>query len=253
MKFLTYNIHRWVGGDGRIDVERLATVLRESKADVLALQEVVHPLPDDQTPLVELANWLGMEWVFGPSDESVSCSQGPCRLGNAILSSYPIVSWSNHPLPGLKRFTRRALLSARLRVGENLTMTVHATHLDHVWEPVRLAQLATLLPLMARRHQEPHWLLGDFNAPSLSGPLTQAIALPVIRRLRAAGYVDAFATVGRGRAATCPARAPFLRLDYLFVARRWAGRLRSCQALDGDLAGWASDHRPVVASWDWPA
>ena len=251
MKFLTYNIHRWIGGDGRRDVPRLAAVLQESGADVLALQEVVHPLPDGRRPLAELAEWLGMEWVFGPSDEHVRCAGGVCRLGNAILSRYPILSWANYPLPGLRRFTRRAVLTARLHLGDNLAVTVHATHLDHLWEPVRLAQLAALLPLMARSRHEPHWLLGDFNAPSPSGPRTRALAAPVIRRLRTAGYADAFATVGRGPGATFPARTPFLRLDYLFVANRWANGLRACQPLDGDLVHWASDHRPVLASWEW--
>jgi endonuclease/exonuclease/phosphatase family metal-dependent hydrolase len=252
MRFLTYNIHRWIGGDGRIDVVRLSEVLQASGADVLALQEVIHPLPDGETPLIELAGRLGMDWAFGPSDDRAHFPYGPCRLGNAILSRYPIAAWVNHPLPGLQPFTRRAVLTARLRLGEDLTIAVHATHLDHVWEPVRLAQVATLLPLMARHHQEPHWLMGDMNAPSLSGPRSHAVASPVIRRLRRAGYVDAFVRAGEGRGATFPARAPILRLDYLFVAGRWADGLRSCHSLDGDLVGIASDHRPVVAAWEWP-
>ena len=40
MTFATYNIHRCTGWDGRYDPERIAGVLKELDADVIALQEV---------------------------------------------------------------------------------------------------------------------------------------------------------------------------------------------------------------------
>jgi endonuclease/exonuclease/phosphatase family metal-dependent hydrolase len=250
MRLLTYNIHRWIGIDGQFDLSRSVALLEASQADILALQEVIHPLPDGRQPLVELAECLGMEWVFGVADAEARWVNERARLGNAILSRYPILASTNHPLPRVRGLTGRAVLGARIRFGEALAITVYCTHLDHVLEPLRWAQLSAVLRLLKHQRSEPHWLMGDFNAPSLSGPRSRALAYPVIHRLRSQGYVDAFAAVGCGRGATFPADIPILRLDYLFVTRYWAHGLLRCWPLGSDLARRASDHRPVVAEWE---
>ena len=68
MRVLTYNIHGWKGSDGRIDVPRLARVIKSSQADVVALNEVFHPfVPQGVTrPALDLlAEDLGMTAAFG--------------------------------------------------------------------------------------------------------------------------------------------------------------------------------------------
>ena len=40
LRVLSYNIHHGEGLDGRIDLERIASVIRASEADLVALQEV---------------------------------------------------------------------------------------------------------------------------------------------------------------------------------------------------------------------
>lgn len=40
---LTYNIHSGIGTDGVYDVERIAGVIRRSKADIVCLQEACLP------------------------------------------------------------------------------------------------------------------------------------------------------------------------------------------------------------------
>jgi endonuclease/exonuclease/phosphatase family metal-dependent hydrolase len=74
---------------------------------------------------------------------------------------------------------------------------------------------------------------------------------PILRMLRKAGYHDAFQVAGKGRGYTFPSPAPMVRIDYVFFPNRWAYGLREVHALN--LAGvrQASDHRPVVAEWDW--
>lgn len=250
MRLLTYNIHRWIGGDGRTDLRRLATLLENSGADVVTLQEVIHPLPDGSVPLARLAERLGMEWVFGLANDQTWWQGYKVRLGNAILSRTPILSTTNKSLPGMPGLSGRAVLTARIQLTERSIGTIHTTHLDFMLEPLRWAQLTAVQQVLRRHDDEPHWLTGDFNAPSLSGTYSQLLAYPIIHRLRRSGYVDAFVVAGRGRAATFPAGNPFLRLDYLFVAGRWARGLRDCWTLSGALARHASDHRPVVAEWD---
>ena len=44
MRILTYNVHLWEGRDGRMDIERLATIIEGVNADIVAFNEVLHPV-----------------------------------------------------------------------------------------------------------------------------------------------------------------------------------------------------------------
>ena len=50
LRIATYNIHRCRGIDGRTRPERIAAVLRDIDADVIALQEVIGPGPHGRRP-----------------------------------------------------------------------------------------------------------------------------------------------------------------------------------------------------------
>ena len=81
MTFATYNIHRCTGWDGRYDPERIAGVLKELDADVIALQELNSP---DHHGL-ELLNWFSEQ-------TKLRAIAGPTLLhhtghyGNAVLT-----------------------------------------------------------------------------------------------------------------------------------------------------------------------
>jgi endonuclease/exonuclease/phosphatase family metal-dependent hydrolase len=36
-------------------------------------------------------------------------------------------------------------------------------------------------------------------------------------------------------------------VDYVFVSREWAGRVKGCEVLKPEMARFASDHYPVMA------
>ena len=68
LSFASYNIHRCIGVDGRHDPERVADVIRELDADVVALQEVDsrYHVEDGLDQIVYLAEATGYRPLAGP-------------------------------------------------------------------------------------------------------------------------------------------------------------------------------------------
>ena len=131
MRVLTYNIHGWKGIDGRIDVSRLARVIASSQADVVALNEVFHPLVPQgaRRPALDLlAEALGMTVAFGvaltPSD-----AFAPLALyGNALLTRFPLLAHAGHhltPIDGHEQRVNSALPNDAS--GANASLGVSAT------------------------------------------------------------------------------------------------------------------------------
>jgi endonuclease/exonuclease/phosphatase family metal-dependent hydrolase len=253
---MTYNIHRWAGRDQRLDIERLARVISASGADIVGLNEVLHPVTTvsrTHAPLAELANELGMWYAFGPSGwrDFGPGWQGP--VGNAVLSRYPLREVANTLLPRLPSSKQRSLLSATVSDGPLAGLTAFVTHLDHAFEGTRLLQIKGVLRRMAHRaHGFPHFLMGDFNTPGFIGRRSGQILPPVLQTVRSAGYRDAFRAVGEGHGRTFPSHSPMVRIDFQFVPERWAHGLRRAEAVGNDLTHHASDHRPLLVEWIWP-
>lgn len=254
VRIMTYNIHRWAGRDQRLDLGRLAEVIRAADADVVGLNEVLHPVwmgSHAYAPLAELAERLAMYYAFGPSGwvDHGPGWHGP--VGNALLSRYPLTDVANTLLPRLPGSKQRSLLSATIATGPALGLTAFVTHLDHMFEGTRLFQIHGVLQRMARSGA--HFLVGDFNTPGFLGRRSRRLLPPVLRLLHRAGYQDAFHAVGVGPAWTFPAHSPLVRIDYLFLPDRWARGLRSARTLTWELTREASDHRPLLVEWAWPA
>ena len=103
VKVLTYNIAHGAGHDGRLDLDRIAAVIRRSGADVVALQEVDKHW-DSRSDFVDQAAVLGeklnMRVRFAPIYSLDPPEPGKPRreYGLAILSRYPITHFKNHEL-----------------------------------------------------------------------------------------------------------------------------------------------------------
>lgn len=253
VRLMTYNIHRWAGRDGRLDLDRLASVLGSAGADVIGLNEVLHPVTMHgraYAPLAELAERMGMFYAFGPSGWVDYGPRWHGPVGNALLSRAPLADITNLALPRLPGTKQRSLLGATLASGPVLGMTAFVTHLDHAFEGTRLLQMRGVIRRIAQRG--PHFLVGDFNTPGFVGAHSRRLLPPVLHALERAGYQDAFRTVGEGHGRTFPSHSPLVRIDFLFLPRRWAHGLRSACTLDGGLTQHASDHRPLLVEWAWP-
>lgn len=253
IRMMTYNIHRWAGRDERIDLARLADVIQHAGADVVGLNEVLHPVAINghtYAPLAELAERLGMTFAFGPSGWTDFGPGWSGPVGNAILSRYPLHGVANILLPRLPSTKQRSLLGATLAGGPARGLTAFVTHLDHAFEGTRMWQMRGVLDHIA--HADPHFLLGDFNTPGFVGPNSRRLLPPVLRMLRQAGYQDAFHAIGEGHGRTFPSNSPLVRIDFMFLPHRWAHGLRSAGTVNLGVTHHASDHRPLVVEWLWP-
>jgi endonuclease/exonuclease/phosphatase family metal-dependent hydrolase len=237
VRFVTWNIHRGIGGlDRRYAPGRLAAVLRHYDADVLVLQEVDDGVPrsseDRQVDL--LADLLDYPYrAYGPN---VWLKRG-C-YGNATLSRYPIARSRNVDITFPMKKARGALFT-ELEVpvnGHRYTVHVLNIHLglsgvERRWQVRKMLSTA---PLRSLDHGSRIVLAGDTN--DWSGALPRG-------QLRQAGF-ECVTGYGAHASRTFPAWGPVGALDRVFIRggvvceRHFSSRLA--------LARRASDHLPIV-------
>ncbi|NNJ96736.1 MAG: endonuclease [Gammaproteobacteria bacterium] len=222
MRIATYNIHRAIGSDGLEDPKRIAAVLRELNADIVALQEVGYAsgIPGN------VLEYLG-ESIQARVIEGVTFQDERGHYGNAVLSRLPIDRILLYDISVVGREPRNAI-ELTLPV-DGFEVQIIATHLG-LRPGERRHQVEQLTRLLAASTADIHVLLGDLNEWFLWGrPL---------RRLRR--------VFGRTPApATFPATWPWLALDRLWV--RPLSVIDSLRAHRSAAAKHASDHLPLIA------
>ncbi|HEY9375939.1 MAG TPA: endonuclease/exonuclease/phosphatase family protein [Jiangellaceae bacterium] len=236
MRAATFNIHHGVGMDGRLDLERVAQTIESLDADVIGLQEVDRRFGERSQFLDQprvLSRRLGMRLAYGPALdlEPLHAGEPRRRYGNAVLSRYPIVRRRNMTLPRTAAVEQRALLRARIDLGDRV-VDAYTTHLEAHDKGQRALQAAAVATTLASSDR-PCLLLADLNARP-DGVEMAAIA----------AVLDDAWTVGTGHGRTHPATAPTRRIDAvlhsadLVATAAWV------------VATTASDHRPVVVEFD---
>jgi endonuclease/exonuclease/phosphatase family metal-dependent hydrolase len=220
----TWNVHECVGRDGRRDPARVAAVLDQIGADVLALQEV-HSDERAGGPLDQarfLGESLGMELVSG-----FTLERRGGRYGNLLLTRLPVRAARRHDLSVARREPRGALDVDVDVAGGRLRIV--ATHLGRR-AAERAAQARRLLDRVeAPGPGESLVVVGDWNEWL---PWRAALRWPNQR-------FGALATPP-----TFPAWFPVLALDRGWVEPRDA--LASVGRHRTRLATEASDHLPLV-------
>jgi endonuclease/exonuclease/phosphatase family metal-dependent hydrolase len=228
LRVVTYNIHRAIGMDRRKRPERIARVLGDVNADVIALQEVIGPGRSGAGHAQTLGAELGMGWVMAPTREL----RGH-QFGNVVLSRYPI---HDHAHIDLSWKTCEPRNAHRVSVDVGLgSLQFYNVHLGTA--------------LLERRHQAPRladWIhdtrvpgpkvvLGDFNEwgrglvdDVLAERLESANLFPHLRRRR-----------------TYPGFLPLLHLDHIYF--EGDVEIRRIHLPRTRLSLVASDHLPLVA------
>ncbi|MES2538838.1 MAG: endonuclease/exonuclease/phosphatase family protein [Pseudomonadota bacterium] len=220
----TYNIHGAVGSDGLFAPERIAGVLHEIQADIVALQEVPLGGAHVQNVPALLERSTGLVAV-----EGFTYSVGGRRYGNAVLSRYPVLATRAINISYGDREPRGALDADIYCHGHPLR--VIATHLG-LRPAERRDQIRRLLQVFDT-DQMPVILLGDVNEWFVWG-----------RPLR--WLISHFQAVPAP--ATFPSRWPLFALDRIWIRPR--ERLVHVEAHATPLARIASDHLPLVAHID---
>jgi endonuclease/exonuclease/phosphatase family metal-dependent hydrolase len=227
LRVATYNVHACVGTDGRYDPDRVAAVIAELDADIVAVQEFTYP--------VTVALETRQPVVFAALD-SYECALGPTRqtvthcFGNALLTRHPIVEVHRIDL-STGRHEARGALAATVTV-RGLRVHVLAAHLGlRVGE--RRRQVRQILSYLASVRDTVLVVLGDFNdwlpGRSVVHVLDERMGAPP-------------------RPASFPSRFPIVALDRIWVHPATA--VRSMAVHRSPLARLASDHLPVVADID---
>jgi endonuclease/exonuclease/phosphatase family metal-dependent hydrolase len=231
LRIATYNVHACVGRDGRHDPDRVASVIAELNADVVALQEFTYPASvalETREPVV-LTTLDRYTCALGPTRNRTREAMTEC-FGNALLTRHRIVEVHRIDL-SMERREPRGALAATIDVGGTV-LHVLATHLGlRIHE--RRFQVRQIVEYLESVRDTFVVVLGDFN-DWLPG--------------RSAAHVLDHRLGRPPRPATFPVAWPVVALDRIWVHPHRALRAISVHATP--IARLASDHLPVVAEID---
>ena len=226
----TYNVHKCQGLDRLVAPGRIADVLHEVGADVIALQEVlsVAGAAAELDQAHYLAARLGMEPALGIVREI-----GGGLYGNVILSRFPIVGRKLSDL-SVQRREERGCLRADVAF-ECGVLHVFNVHLGTSYFE-RREQARMLIQTEALEHEDrrgPRLVMGDFNE------WTAGLTTRLLRtRFQA---LDMRERLGLKR--TYPGVLPVLNLDHIYHDPQL--RVLAAQLHRTRLSLVASDHLPL--------
>jgi len=227
VRVATYNVHACIGADGRHDPDRVADVITELNADIVALQEFTYPASvalETRAPVV-LTTLDGYECALGPTRQSLT----HC-FGNALLTRHPIVDVHRIDL-SMERREPRGALAATVDVG-GAPIHVLAAHLGlRVRE--RRFQVRQILDYLDTVRNTVSVVLGDFNDWLPGRSVVHVLDHRLGRPPRPASFPVFWPLVSLDRIWVHPAQA----LRRIFIHATPAARV-------------ASDHFPVVAEID---
>lgn len=241
---MTYNIRTGIGMDGTRDLERIASVIKESGAVVVGLQEVDKGTTrsDGVDQAHVLATLLNMRHVYGPAYPYRGGFFGP-----AILTALPIVEQRLIALPHKETNESRMAVWVRLRWNDEDIIVIN-THLEHADLEDRVRQGAALAEIVEEAvHRGPTLLMGDLNAPPTEASVFTGIrahlrdAYEVAQERSQCNGQDGDAL---GEGFTFNSVRPYKRIDYVWLSRS----LDLAPGVDSFriLQSQASDHLPVV-------
>jgi len=232
-RIATYNIHKCRGLDRRVRPKRIAEVLKQIDADIVALQEVVgmDEAAREHNQVHAIADELEMDFRIG---ENRRLRGG--AYGNAVLSRLPIIADRNHDLTW-RRYEPRGCLQVTI-TNASTALQIYNVHLgtgffERRYQAHRLFEVISGEPNPSAQKI----VLGDFNEWT-RGLTTHLLSF----HLNSAEPEQRL-----GRARTYPGVFPLLHLDHIYYNSLLT--LKKIAVHRSRLALAASDHLPIVADF----
>ena len=229
VRVMTYNIHVGVGMDKKLDLPRIASVIKEQHVDLVGLQEVDRGVERTQRidEIAELARLTKMDYAF-----AFNLRYQGGQYGVAILSRYPIMATDHRLYKNTREAERRGYIRAEVKIGGQVLNFV-TTHLDYQYEDGRIFETEQLLAGL-KDVKDPLILVGDFN----DVPAGQAYQM--VRQQFGDAWIE---NHPNDNGFSYPSDKPAKRIDYILF--RSSDHLRTKRAWIPETL--ASDHVPVVA------
>jgi len=243
LKIATYNIQKFHNMRKHFNIDEQIDVIRALNVQICALQEVsfdsckTNECPESEEVLAAKFGFTEARFFEGKRHRFQR------RLGNAILSNYPILETRvlEYKRSSCCGFYRSAVC-CRIELPGKRQIWVISTHLQHDPSGEDQAYALVLLESFVKKLREsapriPVVIMGDFNMSAIGA---MAVYLPNF--LSRAGWVDAVESCGC-RKSTFPSSMPLVRLDHIIIATE-----EYLEPVKVDVyRSTASDHLPVVA------
>jgi endonuclease/exonuclease/phosphatase family metal-dependent hydrolase len=243
VRVLTVNVHKGYSAlRRRFMLHELREAVRAVGSDLVFLQEVTGAGADPGLPAAPTRHGVAgahyeylADQLWGDHAYGRNAVIDGLDHGNALLSRYPIVGYSNHDVSEAGDEARGLLHCVMQPDGARQPLHAVCVHLG-LRESHRHRQLERLMAMLEREvpADAPLVVAGDFN--DWRG---RADAV-----LRGCGLVEVFRSAHGAHARSFPARWPLLRLDRIYVRR-----VVAAHPLPLPRRPWAtlSDHAPLAA------
>jgi endonuclease/exonuclease/phosphatase family metal-dependent hydrolase len=241
LKVLSYNIHKGLNwGSGKVVIKQIKSAIKNSKADIVFLQEIVgeHKLFEKKYShwpkghqLEYLADEIWSEYAYA---KNAVFNHG--HYGNAILSKYPIIQWSQQNI-STNRFEQRGILHCTIDVGGDYQLHAYCLHLDltHTGRKKQYKIIEDRI-LQDVKNSDPVIVAGDFNDWNKQGHVTFEKKLNMF---------EVFKDLYGDYAKTFPAKFPLLKLDRIYTKNLKIEHGEICENLPWKNL---SDHLPLLAT-----
>jgi len=229
MRIVTYNIHKARGMDGRTSIKRIARVLADLDADIIALQEIFADCDSEAGQVEALAAELDLKPAFGCTRHHRGRP-----YGNAILTRWPILDSRDMDISWYK-YERRGCIRADLKTPRG-TLHVFNIHMGTSFFE-RRRQIKILLS-SRQLHEDligPRVLVGDFN--EWTRGLTTRMLSDKFESLNLELHVR--------KRRSYPGLLPVMHLDHIYFERPL--HIEKAELIRTRLSRIASDHLPLVA------
>lgn len=227
LRVSTYNVHKCKGMDWRISPARIAKVVTDLRADILATQEIL------MSQAVEISERTEFPFTFGCARQHAGEP-----YGNAIFSKLPIVSQRSYDLTVRGREPRQCL-RVSFQLPSGTAAHFFAMHLGTSYAERREQAGLLLSPevLLSEETKGRRIIAGDFNE------WTRGLVTTMLTE----HFESADIAMHLRRKSTYPGVLPFMHLDHFYYDREF--ELREMDLHRSRRALLASDHLPLLATF----